>query len=112
MHRMKLDIEKNNKKKLRSIIMKTNSIFQVGIVYNDEGTDGTEWNSDSADKLLEITNKSKGLSGRSLRKLPLLAHAWYIHRDSVDLQTYLYALDDAIVKHMADTITIEKQTKK
>lgn len=109
---MKFDIKKNNKNKLGSIIMKTNSIFQVGIVYNDEGTNGTEWNSDSTDKLLEITNKSKGLSGRSLRKLPLLAHAWYIHRDSVDLQTYLYALDDAIVKHMADTITIEKQTKK
>lgn len=111
MYRMKFDIKKKTKK-IEINIMKTNSIFQVGIIHNGEGANDTEWNSDSADKLLEITNKSKGLSGRSLRKLPLLAHAWYIHRDSVDLQTYLYALDDAIIKHMADTITIEKQAKK
>lgn len=72
----------------------------------------SKWNSESGNRLLDIAKKSQGLSGRSLRKLPLLAHAWFVQADSVDLDTFLDALDDAVIKHMADTIIVEKKPRK
>lgn len=72
---------------------------------NEDG----KWNSESVVMLLDIAKKAQGLSGRSLRKLPLLAHAWFIQRDTVDLATFLDALEDAVDKHLADTISIEKK---
>lgn len=89
--------------------------MQVGIVddNSDESasTDGVKWNSEGVGQLLEIAKKSQGLSGRSLRKLPLLAHAWFVHNESVDLPTFLDALDEAVDKHRFDTITMEKPRK-
>lgn len=78
---------------------------------DDNEIESVKWDSDSVSRLLDIAKKSQGLSGRSLRKLPLLAHAWFINSDSVDLDTFLDALDDAIVKHMADTSIVEKKSK-
>lgn len=68
----------------------------------------SKWDSDCVKRLLDIAKKSQGLSGRSLRKLPLLAHAWFIQNDSVALKEFFGALDNAIDKHIADTITIGK----
>lgn len=70
--------------------------------------DDRKWNSESVTRLLDISKKCHGLSGRSLRKLPLLAHAWFVQSESVDLQTFLDALDDAVDKHLTDTLAIEK----
>lgn len=59
--------------------------------------------------LLDIAKKAQGLSGRSLRKLPLLAHAWFVRCNEVDLMTFLDALDDAVDKHLADTMSLTKK---
>lgn len=59
--------------------------------------------------LLDIAKKCQGLSGRSLRKLPLLAHAWFVHHDLVDLHSFLDAMDDAVDKHCADNRAVEKR---
>ncbi|XP_055309924.1 pachytene checkpoint protein 2 homolog isoform X1 [Sitodiplosis mosellana] len=84
-------------------------LIKVKIVTNPNENDD-EWNSEGAIHLLDISKKCEGLSGRSLRKLPLLAHAWFVHKNSVDLHTFLNALDDAVDKHLADTLAIEKKT--
>lgn len=67
------------------------------------------WNADNTVMLLDIAKKAHGLSGRSLRKLPLLTHAWFIQSDTVDLETFLNALDDAVDKHLTETIKLEKK---
>lgn len=43
-------------------------------------------------KLLTICQNSVGLSGRTLRKIPFLAHALYVNSDSVDLDLFLNAM--------------------
>lgn len=68
-------------------------------------TNEDNWNSEYVIRLLDISKKSHGLSGRSLRKIPLLAHAWFIQSDSVDLQTFIDALEDAVDKHLADNLS-------
>lgn len=49
-------------------------------------------------KLKEIAESCEGLSGRSLRKLPFLSHAFYLNHinGSVDFSQYLNAIDTAI----------------
>lgn len=79
------------------------------IVTKPNESDDGKWNSDSVIRLLDISKKCQGLSGRSLRKLPLIAHAWFVQSDCVDLHTFLDALDDAIDKHLTDTLAIEKK---
>lgn len=83
--------------------------MQVNIVTDAKLNEDGKWNSESVVMLLDIAKKAQGLSGRSLRKLPLLAHAWFIQRNSVDLATFLDDLEDAVDKHLADTISIEKK---
>lgn len=51
------------------------------------------------DRLLHIAEQCSGYSGRSLRKLPLKAHAMYLQRKRVSLEQYLNAI----------AMTIEKQ---
>uniref|UniRef100_A0A0P4VZI3 AAA+ ATPase domain-containing protein n=1 Tax=Scylla olivacea TaxID=85551 RepID=A0A0P4VZI3_SCYOL len=59
-------------------------------------------------KLLEIAEKSEGLSGRTLRKLPFLAYA--IHSPCpalhLPLPQYLHALQAAVDKHHRDLSTL------
>jgi len=54
-------------------------------------------------KLWKLANKSVGLSGRTLRKLPFLAHARFIHTaDSVTLECFLQVLSKAIEVQFAE----------
>ncbi|XP_061810178.1 pachytene checkpoint protein 2 homolog [Nerophis lumbriciformis] len=46
----------------------------------------------------DIAVKSKGLSGRALRKLPFLAHALFVKTPSVTLERFLEAMDQAADK--------------
>ncbi|XP_058878320.1 pachytene checkpoint protein 2 homolog [Acipenser ruthenus] len=52
--------------------------------------------------LNKIAQKSKGLSGRALRKLPFLAHALYIQAPTVTLEKFLEALSLAVDKQFED----------
>lgn len=72
-------------------------------------TEDGKWESKNVVTLLDIAKKAQGLSGRSLRKLPLLAHAWFIRCDEIDLVTFLEALDDAVDKHLTDTMSLAKK---
>ncbi|XP_043973595.1 pachytene checkpoint protein 2 homolog isoform X2 [Gambusia affinis] len=49
-------------------------------------------------KLRNIAVKSKGLSGRALRKLPFLAHALFVQTPSVTLERFLKAMCRAVDK--------------
>ncbi|XP_038567552.1 pachytene checkpoint protein 2 homolog [Micropterus salmoides] len=48
--------------------------------------------------LRNIALKSKGLSGRALRKLPFLAHALFVKTPTVTLERFLDAMDQAVDK--------------
>ena len=72
-------------------------------------SDDEKWNSDVTMQLLDIAKKCQGFSGRSLRKMPLLAHAWFVHHDSVDLHHFLDAMDEAVDKHLTDNLAVEKR---
>ncbi|XP_068691195.1 pachytene checkpoint protein 2 homolog [Montipora foliosa] len=53
-------------------------------------------------QLLEIAKNSHGLSGRTLRKIPFLAHARHIQAQSVTLQGFLSALSRTVEKQFED----------
>lgn len=53
-------------------------------------------------ELLEIARKSHGLSGRTLRKIPFLAHARHVQNSSVTLQGFLNALLWTVEKQFED----------
>lgn len=74
-------------------------------------TENLGWYAKDVVTLLDIAKKAHGLSGRSLRKLPLLAHAWFVKCHQIDLATFLEALDDAVDKHLADTIKLAKNAE-
>ncbi|KAK7491376.1 hypothetical protein BaRGS_00017354 [Batillaria attramentaria] len=52
--------------------------------------------------LREIAIKSEGLSGRTLRKLPFMAHAMFIQGGSVTVETFLHCLSQAVDQQFAD----------
>ncbi|XP_048117576.1 pachytene checkpoint protein 2 homolog isoform X2 [Alosa alosa] len=52
--------------------------------------------------LRTIAIKSKGLSGRALRKLPFLAHALFVKTPSTSLEGFLKALDKAVDKQLEE----------
>ncbi|RVE62606.1 hypothetical protein OJAV_G00158710 [Oryzias javanicus] len=49
-------------------------------------------------RLMDIAKKSKGLSGRALRKLPFLSHALFVKTPTVTLETFLDAMSRAVDK--------------
>uniref|UniRef100_A0A3P9MAJ2 Pachytene checkpoint protein 2 homolog n=1 Tax=Oryzias latipes TaxID=8090 RepID=A0A3P9MAJ2_ORYLA len=49
-------------------------------------------------RLMDIAKKSKGLSGRALRKLPFLAHALFVKTPAVTLDQFLDAMSHAVDK--------------
>jgi len=53
-------------------------------------------------RLWKIAELSEGLSGRTLRKLPFLAHALYLQADSTGLERYLEALHLAVKKQFLE----------
>ncbi|KAK0134562.1 Pachytene checkpoint protein 2 [Merluccius polli] len=52
--------------------------------------------------LRNIALKSKGLSGRTLRKLPFLAHALFVKTPTVTLERFLEAIDQAVAKQKVE----------
>ncbi|XP_063054936.1 pachytene checkpoint protein 2 homolog isoform X2 [Engraulis encrasicolus] len=52
--------------------------------------------------LRNIAIKSKGLSGRALRKLPFLAHALFVKAPTISLEGFLVALDKAVDKQIEE----------
>ncbi|XP_027038645.1 pachytene checkpoint protein 2 homolog [Pocillopora damicornis] len=53
-------------------------------------------------ELLEIARKSHGLSGRTLRKIPFLAHAGHVQTPAVALAAFLSALSWTVDKQFED----------
>lgn len=46
--------------------------------------------------LYRIAQAAAGLSGRSIRRLPFLAHAGFVQAPVADMMRYLYALHQAV----------------
>lgn len=46
--------------------------------------------------LLSICNKSLGLSGRALRKIPFIAHALFLNNSFASLKEFLEAMEKAV----------------
>lgn len=63
-------------------------------------------------ELLAIAKYSVGLSGRSLRKIPFLAHALFVNSPSVPLKEFLSAMREAIKKHVVDSEVFAKDIEK
>ena len=57
---------------------------------------GDTSNGPAAKKLATVAEKCDGLSGRALRKIPLLAHACFIQRSSCTLEDFVAALSSAV----------------
>lgn len=53
-------------------------------------------------KLREIAVQSQGLSGRTLRKLPFLAHAMHIQKPTMTLEEFLCALSKTVTKQFQE----------
>ncbi|XP_048882071.1 pachytene checkpoint protein 2 homolog isoform X1 [Brienomyrus brachyistius] len=50
----------------------------------------------------KIAVKSRGLSGRALRKIPFLAHALFVKTPKVTLQRFLQAMDEAVSQQIEE----------
>jgi hypothetical protein len=46
--------------------------------------------------MTQVCKEAVGLTGRALRKLPFLAHALYLKKDSVTLREFLIAMRSAV----------------
>lgn len=65
---------------------------------------------DIRSELQSLAELSVGISGRTLRKIPILAHAFYTDHVNgpVPLQAFLEAMRKAINKHTIETRQINK----
>lgn len=63
--------------------------------------------------LLLFAEKSIGVSGRTLRKLPFLAHAMFMANFThpIDLDRFVQAMESALQKHIADQLLLEGSSK-
>ena len=52
--------------------------------------------------ILELSQLSVGLSGRVIRKIPILAHAFQLLHDRVTTEEYIHAMRSAILTHVSD----------
>jgi len=85
----------------------TSYMFQTGILEYEEIHDISQLkllgyvespDTKNSLKLLELSQKSKGLSGRTLRKIPFLAHALHTSTKKTTLSKFLKAIHSAILK--------------
>ncbi|XP_056638499.1 pachytene checkpoint protein 2 homolog isoform X1 [Diorhabda sublineata] len=77
-------------------VIKNGMLDPIEYIINNAKSPSTETN-----KLLDICEKSLGLSGRSLRKIPFLAHALYLESSS-SLQEFLGAMEQAVIKEISE----------
>lgn len=54
-------------------------------------------------ELYDLAEKSVGMSGRSLRKIPFLAHSLYLDKNATTIEDFLQAMQKAIIKQLSDT---------
>jgi len=47
-------------------------------------------------------SQSEGLSGRTLRKIPFLAHAYYVQVPQVSLEEFIKAMHKAVTKQLTE----------
>nr|AHB51067.1 pachytene checkpoint 2-like protein [Nodipecten subnodosus] len=59
--------------------------------------------------LRDIANKSHGLSGRTLRKLPFIAHAMFVQGASVTLEDFLVALSRGVDRQFQEREDLTKE---
>lgn len=84
-----------------------NELMRVGIV---SSVDIPDFSCAEDSALKQLSEKSKGLSGRALRKLPYLAHAVHLHGGSISKISYedfLKAIEQALDKHISDQETLK-----
>lgn len=79
---------------------------RVGIIIRESRDDDDDWLSG---KLRSLAQESVGLSGRTLRKLPFLAHALHLHEETATLDDYVDAMRDALRKHKADAGQLQQR---
>ena len=90
---------------LRSCV---NELLRVGIISGNGCEEIHHFTKESANKnLIEIARLAEGLSGRSLRKMPLKCHTYYIRND-VNIDEYMVALKRTV----QDEHTTQLQMKK
>lgn len=88
-------------------------LMQKGILQSENLNDNQ---SDSEGLLATLVERSSGLSGRTLRKLPLLAHAYHTSQDSFELNEkiclwdFLDAMLLALEQHKADQQQLKQDT--
>lgn len=62
-------------------------------------------------ELMEICCSSAGLTGRTLRKIPFLAHALYLTGDSISLAQFLKALRLIVEKRKNEVLQYDDKQK-
>ncbi|XP_067001988.1 pachytene checkpoint protein 2 homolog isoform X1 [Anabrus simplex] len=63
-------------------------------------------------QLLEVARQSIGLSGRTLRKIPFLAHAYFLHTTQVSLEKFIDAMKRTVTKNVTDCESFKRSESK
>ena len=101
------------------VIQLTKMIFQAQII-NDKNTvapphsvlrSTKDCDVNHTQKLLELCEKSDGLSGRSLRKIPFIAHALFLADPFSSLGPFLDAMSEAITREKTERKYFENSIK-
>ncbi|KAK2147549.1 hypothetical protein LSH36_547g00045 [Paralvinella palmiformis] len=71
---------------------------------------GNQFNLNSI-RLKQISEKSRGLSGRTLRKLPFISHALFLNRPCVTLSQFLNAMENAVERQFRERALLTKDDK-
>lgn len=66
---------------------------------------------ENSQKLQELSTLAVGISGRKLRKLPLIAHSLFLKKEQASLPEFFCAMEKAIRKHFEDKPTIKHHNK-
>uniref|UniRef100_A0A182NQE0 ABC transporter domain-containing protein n=1 Tax=Anopheles dirus TaxID=7168 RepID=A0A182NQE0_9DIPT len=110
--------------------MALHNLFSVGIIKTDDKTNrklsqsigehlpshgeatdpGRATSNTVLDILLQVVKLSEGLSGRTLRKIPFLAHALYVKKESDSMLNFLAAMRQAIRKVRNDKAQLAKRS--
>ncbi|KAH8414176.1 hypothetical protein KR222_011516 [Zaprionus bogoriensis] len=99
---------------IRSIYKSMLAELMARGIVKSEDLDSSQ--ADSEGLLTSLAERSTGLSGRTLRKLPLLAHAHYTSRDSfelsqkISLSDFLDAMLLALEQHQTDQRHLRQDT--
>uniref|UniRef100_A0A1Q3EVE1 Putative thyroid receptor-interacting protein 13 n=1 Tax=Culex tarsalis TaxID=7177 RepID=A0A1Q3EVE1_CULTA len=98
------------------------NLQQVGIVTDREpippqaaeltGSSVDRSKSTATARLEALAEQSVGLSGRSLRKVPFLAHALFVQRDETTLIKFLNAMRNAVRRMQADKSMLAAAAKR